>query len=159
MTGRAARLLPEERGQAVVELACVVPVVLACALVAVNLGVYIERCARFDRVAPDMVLAHGIAPADEQDASSAVRQVREAVEEAMGDPGLEVDVRVERLDPEEGAERVVNLVRAWTHEIQEMMGGMGINAVDSLRGNRLMLRGIGLTDRELDILGVKHAGE
>ena len=44
-------------------------------------------------------------------------------------------------------------------EIQEMMGGMGINAVDSLRGNRLMLRGVGLTDRELDILGVKHAGE
>ena len=40
-----------------------------------------------------------------------------------------------------------------------MMGGMGINAVDSLRGNRLMLRGIGLTDRELEILGVKHAGE
>lgn len=66
---------------------------------------------------------------------------------------------IERLDPDEGAERVVNLVRAWTHEIQEMMGGMGINAVDSLRGNRLMLRGIGLTDRELDILGVKHAGE
>lgn len=66
---------------------------------------------------------------------------------------------VERLDPEKGAERVVNLVRAWTHEIQEMMGGMGINAVDSLRGNRLMLRGIGLTDRELEILGVKHAGE
>ena len=66
---------------------------------------------------------------------------------------------VERLDPDEGAERVVNLMRAWTHEIQEMMGGMGINAVDSLRGNRLMLRGIGLTDRELDILGVKHAGE
>lgn len=101
MTGRAARVLREERGQAVVELACVVPVVLACALVAVNLGVYIERCARFDRVAPDMVLAHGVAPVDEQDASSAVRQVREAVEEAMGDPDLEVDVRVERLDPEE----------------------------------------------------------
>ncbi|QOS67232.1 IMP dehydrogenase [Eggerthella guodeyinii] len=63
-----------------------------------------------------------------------------------------------RLDPEEGARRVVNLVRAWNREIQEMMGGMGINAIDSLRGNRLMLRGIGLTDRELDILGVKHAG-
>ena len=36
---------------------------------------------------------------------------------------------------------------------------MGINSVDSLRGNRLMLRGIGLTDRELQILGIKHAGE
>ena len=53
----------------------------------------------------------------------------------------------------------VNLVRAWNHEIQEMMGGMGINAIDSLRGNRLMLRGIGLTEKELEILGVKHAGE
>lgn len=63
-----------------------------------------------------------------------------------------------RLNPEEGARRVVNLVRAWNHEIQEMMGGMGINAIDSLRGNRLMLRGIDLNERELDILGVKYAG-
>ncbi len=43
--------------------------------------------------------------------------------------------------------------------MKEIMGGMGINSVDSLRGNRLMLRGIGLTDRELQILGIKHAGE
>ena len=63
-----------------------------------------------------------------------------------------------RLNPEIGAERVVNLVRAWNHEIQEMMGGMGINAIDSLRGNRLMLRGVGLNEKELEILGVKYAG-
>lgn len=66
---------------------------------------------------------------------------------------------VKRLNPEIAAERVTNMVRAWNHEIQEMMGGMGINAIESLRGNRLMLRGIGLTDRELAVLGVKHAGE
>lgn len=64
-----------------------------------------------------------------------------------------------RLNPEIAAERVVNLVRAWNHEIQEMMGGLGINAIDSLRGNRLMLRGVGLSDKEREILGVKHAGE
>lgn len=64
-----------------------------------------------------------------------------------------------RLDPEVAAERVVNLVTAWNHEIKEIMGGMGINSVDSLRGNRLMLRGIGLTEKELEILGIKHAGE
>ncbi len=64
-----------------------------------------------------------------------------------------------RLNPEIAAERVVNLVRGWNHEIQEMMGGMGINAVDSLRGNRLMLRGVGLNEKELEILGVKYAGE
>ena len=64
-----------------------------------------------------------------------------------------------RLDPEEGAQRLVNLMTAWRHEIKEMMGGMGINSIEALRGNRLMLRGIGLTDRELNILGIKHAGE
>ena len=64
-----------------------------------------------------------------------------------------------RLNPEIAAERVVNLVRAWNHEVKEMMGGMGINAIDSLRGNRLMLRGVGLNEKELEILGVKHAGE
>ena len=64
-----------------------------------------------------------------------------------------------RLNPEQAAERVVNLVRGWNREIQEMMGGMGINAIDSLRGNRLMLRGVGLNEKELEILGVKYAGE
>ena len=66
---------------------------------------------------------------------------------------------VRRLNPEVAAKRVVNLVHGWTHEIKEMMGGMGINAVDSLRGNRLMLRGVGLNEKELEILGVKYAGE
>jgi glutamate synthase domain-containing protein 2 len=66
---------------------------------------------------------------------------------------------VKRLNPEVAAQRLVNLVTAWDREIKEMMGGMGINAIESLRGNRLMLRGVGLTDRELSILGIKHAGE
>ena len=65
---------------------------------------------------------------------------------------------VRRLNPEIGAERVVNLMRAWNREIEEMMGGMGINAIDSLRGNRLMLRAVGLNDKELEILGVRYAG-
>ena len=66
---------------------------------------------------------------------------------------------VRRLDPEEGAARLVNLVTAWTHEIKEMMGGMGINSIETLNGNRLMLRGVGLNDRELKVLGISHAGE
>ena len=53
----------------------------------------------------------------------------------------------------------MNLVSAWNHEIMEIMGGMGINSIEAMRGNRLMLRGVNLTDRELAILGVKHAGE
>ena len=66
---------------------------------------------------------------------------------------------VKRLNPDLGYKRLVNLVAAWDHEIREMMGGMGINSVEALRGNRLMLRGIGLTDAELRILGIRYAGE
>ena len=66
---------------------------------------------------------------------------------------------VKRLNPEIGAQRLVNLISAWTHELKEIMGGMGINSVEALRGNRLMLRGVGMTQKQLEILGVKHAGE
>ena len=66
---------------------------------------------------------------------------------------------VKRLDPELGSERLINLMTAWKHEIKEFMGCMGINSIEALRGNRLMLRGIGLNEKELDILGISHAGE
>ncbi|MDR3766791.1 MAG: glutamate synthase-related protein [Butyricicoccus sp.] len=66
---------------------------------------------------------------------------------------------VKRLNPDIGSKRLVNLVTAWDHELKEMMGGMGINSIEALRGNRLMLRGLGLNQKELDILGIKHAGE
>lgn len=65
----------------------------------------------------------------------------------------------QRLDPEAGAEKLVNLLTAWNREIKEFMGGMGINSIEALKGNRLMLRGVGLNEKELEILGIKHAGE
>lgn len=66
---------------------------------------------------------------------------------------------VKRLNPEIGSKRLINLMTAWKHEIKELMGGMGINSIEALRGNRLMLRGIGLNAKELEILGISHAGE
>ncbi len=66
---------------------------------------------------------------------------------------------VKRLDPEVGSRRLVNLMTAWRREIMEIMGGMGINSIEALCGNRLMLRGVGLHQKELDILGIAHAGE
>jgi glutamate synthase domain-containing protein 2 len=66
---------------------------------------------------------------------------------------------VKRLNPNIGYLRLVNLMRAWQHEIEEIMGGMGINSIEALKGNRLMLRGIGLNEKELSILGINHAGE
>ncbi len=63
-----------------------------------------------------------------------------------------------RVNPDIGARRLANLLRGWSLELKDMLGGMGINALESLRGNRLHLRGVGLSDTELDILGVRMAG-
>ena len=64
-----------------------------------------------------------------------------------------------RLNPAVGIRRLKNLLRGWSLEIKEMLGGMGINAVESLRGNRDHLRGVGLSTEELRVLGIKPAGE
>ncbi|MDP7524895.1 MAG: glutamate synthase-related protein [Dehalococcoidales bacterium] len=64
-----------------------------------------------------------------------------------------------RINPEIGARRLVNLLRGWSLEIKDLLGGMGVNALESLRGNRLHLRAIGLSDTELDILGVRMVGD
>ncbi len=66
---------------------------------------------------------------------------------------------VKRLNPDIGCRRLINLLTAWEHEIKEFMGGMGINSIESLKGNRLMLRGVGKKKKELSILGIAHAGE
>jgi glutamate synthase domain-containing protein 2 len=63
-----------------------------------------------------------------------------------------------RVNPDIGARRLSNLLRGWSLELKDILGGMGINALESLRGNRLHLRGVGLTDTELEILGVRMAG-
>jgi glutamate synthase domain-containing protein 2 len=63
-----------------------------------------------------------------------------------------------RLNPDIATRRLINLLRAWDHEIKEMLGGMGINAIESLRGNRLHLRAVDLTEKELEVLGVRIAG-
>ncbi len=69
------------------------------------------------------------------------------------------DLRLtKRVNPEIGASRLANLLRGWSLELKDILGGMGINAIESLRGNRLQLRGVGLTDTELEILGVRMAG-
>ena len=63
-----------------------------------------------------------------------------------------------RINPDIGARRLANLLRGWSLELKDILGGMGVNALESLRGNRLHLRGIDLTDTELEILGVRMAG-
>jgi len=64
-----------------------------------------------------------------------------------------------RLDVDWAVRRLSNLVDAWNHEMREIMGLNGIYDIGSFRGNRLLLRGAGLSSKELEILGVRHAGE
>ncbi|GAV26490.1 glutamate synthase [Carboxydothermus islandicus] len=64
----------------------------------------------------------------------------------------------QRLDPDWAAQQLINLVKSWSLELKEILGALGLNAIESLRGSRERLRGIGLNDTELAILGVKHAG-
>jgi glutamate synthase domain-containing protein 2 len=63
-----------------------------------------------------------------------------------------------RMNPDIATEQLSNLIQGWSLEIKEFMGAMGINAIESLRGNRERLRGFDLTEQELNILGIKHAG-
>jgi glutamate synthase domain-containing protein 2 len=63
-----------------------------------------------------------------------------------------------RLDPEVYGERLAQLLRAWSHELKEILGALGVNAIESLRGSRERLRGVGLDSETLEILGVKPAG-
>lgn len=66
---------------------------------------------------------------------------------------------VKRLDIDVATKRIVNLFHAWKEELKEMLGAMGIDSVESLRGNRDRLRYIGPNPRIADILGIRHAGE
>jgi glutamate synthase domain-containing protein 2 len=69
------------------------------------------------------------------------------------------DLRLtKRINPDIGARRLSNLLRGWSIELKDILGGLGVNALESLRGNRMHLRGVGLTDTELEILGVQMAG-
>ena len=70
------------------------------------------------------------------------------------------DLRLgKRVNPEIGARRLANLLHAWSVEIKDILGGLGVNALESLRGNRLHLRGIGLNENELKILGIRMVGD
>ena len=63
-----------------------------------------------------------------------------------------------RIDPALGAQRLVNLVKAWSAELEEILGALGVNSIESLRGSRERLRGLELSDSTLRVLGVKPAG-
>lgn len=87
--------LTESQGQMAVEMAVLMPVVLAVALVCVNLLHFAELCARFDRVTLDSVVVQGVSPSGATGDLGRVEAVRSALADAMGDAACEVSVREE----------------------------------------------------------------
>ncbi len=90
-------LLDERRAQAVVEMAIVTPVLIVLALISCNLMIFAAAVARFDRVVPDIVLAHAVSPAGMASASGeqdVTEVVAAQIEQAMA--GYDVEITVER---------------------------------------------------------------
>lgn len=98
---RFARLGPlgtrarSERGQATVELAAVIPVVLIVAVVTVNALGFFGACASFDRVARQAICLYGAAPDAGEGPDDVVGHVEEALREAVGAANVSVAVSVE----------------------------------------------------------------
>ena len=90
--------LCEERAQATVEMAVVTPVLLVLALIVYNVMVFADAVARFDRVVPDIVLAHAVAPSGEGDDSSidASATVQAQIQHAMEGYDLQIEVSSEQ---------------------------------------------------------------
>ena len=90
---RAEPLHRETRAQATVEMAVVAPVLIVLALIVYNIMMFLSATARFDRVAPDIVLAHAASPAGADDREgSIVGTVATELSEAMGSYGVEIEV-------------------------------------------------------------------
>ncbi len=90
--------LREERAQATVEMAVVTPVLLVLALIVYNVMLFAGAVARFDRVVPDIVLAHAVAPSGEGDDSSidASATVQAQIQHAMEGYDLQIEVSSEQ---------------------------------------------------------------
>lgn len=94
--------LHQDGAQAVVEAAIVVPVLLVLALAVYNLMVFTAATARFDRVAPDAVVAHGVSPitgGDVRAFDQALDTVAQEIKAGMGAYAVTVEVTGEAGTP------------------------------------------------------------
>lgn len=93
------RVLGEEDGQMVVEMAVVTPVMIVVAVIVLNLMWFLEASARFDRVALDEVVALAASPSGEDQESGAQgHAVASAIESAMGGMrGVSVSVEAQTV--------------------------------------------------------------
>lgn len=84
----------EDAGQATVELAVVMPVALALAVIAVNALSFFETCAAFDGAARQAICAYAPAPDAGQSPAEVAALVENDLEESLGAPNLAIEVSV-----------------------------------------------------------------
>lgn len=99
----------ERRAQATVEMAVVVPVLIVLALIVYNLMQFVCAAARFDRAAPDVVIAQAVSPNGTSGLEVTAR-VQDALQQLMEPYGVQVTV-VNEADEATGAE-LLSLVAA-----------------------------------------------
>ena len=106
---RARAIARERTAQAAVEMAVTVPVLLALALITFNLMVFASAVARFDRVAPTVVLAHAVSPVTGgEEAVSVEETVERELAQAM--EGYDIEVAVEVDHEGDGGSEALALV-------------------------------------------------
>ena len=89
------RLLADERGQATVEFAVALPVLIIVATIAVNALLFFSNCASFDRVFSNAVRVHATSPAYGSGESEARASIARTLSDAFPDDNLEVAVSTE----------------------------------------------------------------
>lgn len=132
-SGWAGQVLQGERAQATVEFAIVAPVLIVLALIVYNLMLFASACARFDRIAPDIVVAHAVSPAGEDAGSASTETVRRELEAAMDGYDVEVSVEVDAGGEDGGSMlSLVGSLRTYTCTIKMAPhpGGLSIAGVD-----------------------------
>lgn len=85
-------LAKDSSGQMTIELAAVLPVALAIALMAVNALTFFGQCAVFDRVAHDAIRIHAASPAYRQGSAQSCALVEADIVSALGGENVDVSV-------------------------------------------------------------------
>ena len=86
------RKLHRESGQATIELAIAMPVLIIVAVIAVNAMTFFSQCAVFDRVAAEAVRVHATSPPYGQTVDQAASLVKQEVKSQLDAENLEVEV-------------------------------------------------------------------
>ena len=84
-----------DAGQATVELAVVLPVAIALAVIVVNALSFFEACAAFDQLARQAICAYAPSPDAGQGSAEVVALVESELEEALGTSNLAIEVTVQ----------------------------------------------------------------